>query len=130
MTQPKNPTATEQTEPLPGLDDPAGPLGPMELATRRTLTALAADGLLGERHAMVAQLLLDLAKVVTVSTRTGKASAAAMAAAQILAAYAVLVPEMEGGDPDAYDQLADELRNAAMDAARSAAAARDGARPE
>ncbi len=99
---------------LPGLE-PARPHSPaIVLATRRTIAQLVDDGLADESHAMLLQLLLDLADVVDTGRRQGKASAVAMAAAQMLAAYAVLVPPTDdpgGGDTgDAFDELAGDLR--------------------
>ena len=127
MTEPKNPTANEATEPLPlpGLEPAAQGLAPIELAARRTLAALEAVDLVDERHALPMQLILDLATVVGKACRKGQAAAAAMATAQILAALATLMPEVEGGDGDAYDQLAADLRSAALDSTRSAAEVRD-----
>lgn len=116
MTDPKNPTLTEATTPLPlpGLDEPAGPgLGLLEVAARRTLAGLEADGLLLERHALLAEGILSLARVMTVAEKKGAATAAAHAFNGILAAFAVLVPEGEGGVTDDYDLLANELRDAA-----------------
>lgn len=98
---------------IPGLD--AAPRGASELdkATRRTIVALTAVGLVGEREAMVCQLMLDLAVVVDAGRRQGKAAAAAMAATQLLAAYQLLVPDaVEGGGDDAFDELARDLRAA------------------
>lgn len=114
MTDPADFAPTEAV--LPGLEPPAPRASLLERATRRTIAALEADDRVDESHAMLLQLLLDLAEVVDAGRRQGKASAAAMAAAQMLAAYAVLVPPVEGGDsgdPDAFDQLADDLRRAA-----------------
>lgn len=129
MTAPRNPGALEAGDPLPGLGEPAGTAGPLELAAHRTLAALEADGLLTEQHALIAQLILDLARVATLSVRTGKASAAALAGAQLLAAYDVLTPDTAEGGHDAYDQLAADLRAAAVDETRRATAVRDRAEP-
>jgi hypothetical protein len=127
VTEPKNPGAIEQTEPLPlpGLEPAAPGLSPIERAARRTLSALKAVDLVDERHALPMQLILDLSTVVGAACRKGQAAAAAMATAQILAALATLMPEAEGGEGDGYDQLAADLRSAALDSARRAAEVRD-----
>jgi len=114
----------EPTDPvLPGLDAPPPTASALELSTRRTIAALEALGLVDERHSMLLQLMLDLAQVVDAGRRHAKASAAAMAAAQLLAAYTLLMPETEGGggDGDAFDQLASDLRDAARSAGASVA---------
>lgn len=84
--------------PLPGLE-PAGqaapPRGQLEAATRRTLAALAEAEHIGESDALTCQLMLELSAVVTASVRTGKASAAAMAAAQLLACQELLTARIE-----------------------------------
>lgn len=127
MTEPKNPGAIEGTEPLPlpGLETAKAGLAPIESAARRTLAALADLQLVDERHSLPMQLILDLATVVGAACRKGQAAAAAMATAQILAALATLMPEAEGGEGDGYDQLAADLRAAAVDSARRAAEVRD-----
>ena len=101
-------------------------LGVSRPTLREAYRILESEGLLPEREALTAQLILSLADVVATSTRYGKASAAAIAAAQILAALDRLTPDTEGGDDgDDYTRLADELRAAAVDAARGPAALRD-----
>jgi hypothetical protein len=115
MTEPSDFEADEQL--LPGLEPPARGESPLQLATRRTIAGLNRAGLLDERHAMVTQLLLDLAEVHDVGRRHGKASAAAMAAAQMLAGYQLLMPEAPSGgdDNDEWTRLANELRQAHQD---------------
>lgn len=98
---------------LPGLDVAPRGASALDKATRRTIVALQVAGLVGEREAMVCQLMLDLAVVVDAGRRQGKAAAAAMAATQLLAAYQLLIPEaVEGGGDDAFDELARDLRAA------------------
>lgn len=108
---------------LPGLEPPTRSASPLEVATRRTITRLHELGLVDESHAMLTRLLVDLAEVVDAGRRQGKASAAAMAAAQILATYQILVPvdSGEGGEDDPFDELAGELRDAAAAARRDLA---------
>ena len=99
-------------EALPGLEAPARSASRLELAARRTIKALRAEGLLTERHAVLCQLMLDLAEVIDAGRRNGKASAAAMAAAQLTAAYELMVPDDEpGGDENSeWSRLVAELR--------------------
>lgn len=109
---------------LPGLEPPARGESAIKRAARRTLTALEAAGYLDERHAVICQLVLDLADVVEAGRLQGKASAAAMAAAQLLAAYEHLMPETtEGGGDDDWSTFVADMR-------RSAAEVRDAARPD
>lgn len=99
---------------LPGLGDaPAGETE-LETAVRRSLAALDAAGLLQETHAMAMQLVLDLARAVGIGTRNGRASAAAMAAAQLREAWSLL-PELDmaSGQMDEWEKLAKDLRRAA-----------------
>lgn len=108
--------------PIPGLEPPSRSASPMERATRRSIVALEAAGLVEERHSMVTQLMIELAQVVDAGRRNGKASAAAMAASEIMAAYQLLLPADEGGEThDAYDDLASELRGIANDVRRELA---------
>lgn len=99
---------------LPGLE-PASRLDPpLVVAARRTIAAVDAAGLLTERDALTCALILDLSAAVAAGQRSGKASAAAMAAAQLLAAIDRLpVPEEGGGEDDPYARLARDLREAA-----------------
>lgn len=98
--------------PLPGLEPAARGESPLQLAARRTIAALDATGFLDERHAVLCQLMLDMAEVTDVGRRNGKAAAAAMAAAQLTAAYVLLFPDRPegGGDDDGWDELVAEFR--------------------
>lgn len=109
---------------LPGLEPPARGESALMLATRRSIASLHALGLVDETHALLLQLLLDLAEVVDAGRRQGKASAAAMAAAQILATWQLLLPEAPKGgeDGDGWDDVVAEFR-------RSEAAIRNAAGP-
>lgn len=96
---------------LPGLEPPARGEPAIVSATRRTLAAMEALGLVDELHAQPMQLLLDLAWVVDSGRRQGKASAVAMAAAQMIATYQLLMPESAGGgETDEWNQLVADLR--------------------
>lgn len=82
-------TNNDESHPtLPGLELEAPDSAPssMRRAVITTLEALKADGLLEPRHQAVAQLCLELADAVAAGRRGGRASAAAMAAAQLLSA--------------------------------------------
>lgn len=87
---------------LPGVDltPEIGAPSPLRLAVQKTLEALAQGQLLEPRHAAVAQLALELADAVTAGRRSGRASAVAMASAQLLAALDAL-PKPAGIDADA-----------------------------
>lgn len=115
MTKPTEPTDAPM---LPGLEPPAERESALELAARRTLAELERLGLLEERHAVLCQLVLELSAAVAAGRKGGRASAAAMAAAQLLAAVDQLPTPVERGDgDDAWTQLAADLRAAADRAA-------------
>jgi hypothetical protein len=89
-------TTTEPNESqpaLPGLELDAeltGQRSALRNAVVLTLDALRREQLLEPRHSAIAQLALELADAVDRGTRAGRASAAAMAAAQLLAALDAL----------------------------------------
>ena len=113
MTEPVDYEPDESA--LPGLEPPKRGESAMLSATRRTIASLDAAGFLDETHAALCQLLIELAQVVDAGRRQGKASAVAMAAAQILATYEKLVPESAGGSEDdaAWSELVAEFRRGA-----------------
>ncbi|MFT4299327.1 MAG: hypothetical protein QM597_06815 [Aeromicrobium sp.] len=87
--------------PLPGLEVAARPPGPVEVAARRTITALNASGLISERDALLCQSLLSISRAYDIAAAsTAKAYAVANLHAQLLATLAVL-PTAQGGDDDA-----------------------------
>ena len=97
---------------LPGLEvDPVyGRPSPLRSAVQATLKALDDEHLLEPRHAAVAQLALELADSVDAGKRSGRASAAAMAAAQLLAALDAL-PKPSAADADAeWNQFVADLQ--------------------
>lgn len=111
----------EQLE-LPGLEEPPAAAGALELAVRKTIRALDDLNLLEPRHALTCQLMIELAQAVAAGRAARRASAVALAAAQLREAFLSLPePETEGGTDDAWTQLADDLR------AAGEAAIRDGA---
>lgn len=110
--------SSDEAPTLPGLEPPAPSAGAMELATRKTIAALEAAGLLEERHAMTCQLMIELAQSVEAGRKARRASAVAMAAAQLREAFLSL-PEPEGGSGDGDDPWT------ALEQKLSDAAARD-----
>jgi hypothetical protein len=114
MSEPSDYAAADSGLPLPGLQDQVGHVTELETAVRRSLAALDAAGLLTEAHAMPMQLCLDLARAVGLGTRSGRASAAALAAAQLREAWGLLPTLDEGaGQQDEWDKLAQQLRHEA-----------------
>lgn len=98
-------------QPLPGLEDPTAPASDLELAVRRTLIALADQELLEPRHAGLMQLCISMAQAVDAGVRSRRASAAAMAAAQLREAL-VLLPEPMAAPSSEWDQLVERLEKA------------------
>lgn len=116
-------TDADDTLPLPGLEDPEPRDSALKLSARRTIAELERLALLDDSHAVICQLILDLCDVIDAGRRQGKASAAAMAAAQLLAAYQLLKPQETGGgseDDRAWSELVESFQ-------RGAAALRDSA---
>lgn len=107
---------TDPDTPLPGLE-PAAPVdaGAVELAARRTITALEGD--IDERHAVIAQTLLTVARQLdrAANARNAKDYGVANLVAQLRETYLVLAVdnENERGDGDPFDRLARELGRAA-----------------
>lgn len=60
--------------PLPGLEPTARKASDLEVAVRRTLAALDGEGLVHEVDAGKLQLALELAEVISVKKRSGRAS--------------------------------------------------------
>jgi hypothetical protein len=112
VTEPAEFARTEDV--LPGLEPPKVGESALKRSARRTIVQLEALGLLDDRHAVVCQLMLDLADRVD----RAKDYAAANLGAQLLAAYTLLIPQAEGGAGDDWDEFVADLR-------RSATAARD-----
>lgn len=103
---------TETQPTLAGLElDLTGTIEhPLRRAVVRTLEALDADGLLEPVHAAHAQLALELAD--SIARSGGKASAAAMASAQLMAALDALPKPSKLSTEDALDRwLHLELEN-------------------
>lgn len=112
---------------IPGLEPPRPGVGALERATRETLQSLREAQLLEPRHAMTCQLMIELARSVEQGRKAGRASAVAMAAAQLREAFLSLPEPAEGGgEDDPFAKLARELH----DAAQRDAAVRDAAHAE
>lgn len=102
-----------ETQPmLDGLDvaPEHGQGSKLRVAVIATLEALKKDGLLEPRHAGLAQLALELADAVAVGVRTRKASAAAMAAGQLLTALDSLPKPMAADTAQKFDELLERLK--------------------
>jgi len=84
---------------IPGLEVPdATPSdGPMVQAAAVSLQALQASGTLEPRHAVLVQLVRSLAGAIDRGVTSGRASAVAMAAKQLLDTMVVLDPPPEDG---------------------------------
>ncbi|MDH6181820.1 hypothetical protein M2152_002002 [Microbacteriaceae bacterium SG_E_30_P1] len=105
--------STPEQPMLDGLDiaPEQGQGSKLRVAVIATLEALKSEGLLEPRHAAVSQLTLELADAVAVGVRTRKASAAAMAAAQLLQALDALPKPMAADTAQKFDELLENLRN-------------------
>jgi hypothetical protein len=104
----------ESDETLPGLElnVPAPAAGPLERAAAKSLEAIRPK--LRPRDALTATLVLELARVIDKGVAGGKASAAAMAAAQLREAWAALeeVAGVEGAGVDPFEALLERLGQA------------------
>lgn len=93
---------------LPGLELPAAHPSdsPMVVAAKLTLAELRRSGRVGARHAVQVQLVLALAQAIDAGSRSGRASAVAMAAAQLNETIERLDPPDESS-PELRDRLAE-----------------------
>lgn len=82
---------------LPGLGVADQMESAMVTAARSTIRALAELGRLEPRHAVLTQLILSLAEAIDRGTRTGRASAVAMASKELREALLQLDPPPEDG---------------------------------
>ena len=91
---------------IPGLDTPEGHHreGPMVQSARQSLQALREENRLEARHAVLVQLVVSLAGAIDKGVQSGRASAVAMAAKQLLETMLVLDPPPEDGHADADAQ--------------------------
>lgn len=98
---------------LPGLElgaENGGKSGVLRRAVEATITALHAENLLQPRHAALCQLALTLADAVAVGTRSGRASAAAMAAAQLRETLQALPEPSQAGVAERFESWIRELQ--------------------
>lgn len=96
---------------LPGLTPPHQSDTAMVVAAKATLDELRKLGVLERRHAVLVQLVLSLAHAIDKGTAAGRASAVAMAAAQLRETVLTLDPPPEDGDAgaQAHARLAEFL---------------------
>lgn len=103
---------TEQTDqgalPLPGLDEPKGGrrTSDLEVAIRRTLRELHAQGHVNEVDAGKAQLAIELAQVISIKRATGRASTIGNDARVLMEILDAFVDEAT----DVDDTLRDAMR--------------------
>lgn len=110
---------------LPGLEPARAGIGEVERAARASIAALGDQ--VEPRKAVVVQTLVTVARQIDRAVNSAKAKDYAVAnlVAQLRETFAVLEPQT-GGDLDAFDQLASELRDAAMaERERRSSAVRD-----
>jgi hypothetical protein len=86
---------------LPGLEPSRESDSAMVKAARLTLAALRDADKLKPEHALLTQLILSLAQAIDGGTRSGRASAVAMAAKELREALLQLDPPPEEGQTDA-----------------------------
>lgn len=100
--------------PLPGLELREAPTGEVEQAARRTIAALAADGLLEDRHAAVCQALVSVARAYDRAMTSAKAKEYAVANlhAQLLATLEALPSPEAGVEDDEWTKFQRELERA------------------
>lgn len=88
--------ADEQLE-LPGLGEPAAGSSAMVRAAHDTIAQLHQLGTLEPKHALLAQLVLELAEAIDRGRRSGRASAVAMAARELRDTLLMIDPPPEDG---------------------------------
>lgn len=112
---------------IPGLEvaaPPPGKDGPMAKAAHVTLLALADAHAISPRHQVLVQLVQSLAGAIDAGVASGRASAVAMAAKQLLETMLVLdPPEGPAASGDAMDKL--EALFARLELEANGAAPRD-----
>lgn len=98
---------TERQLELPGLElpEPHPSDSPMLRAAKATLAELARTGAVGSRHAVQVQLVIQLAGAIDAGTRSGRASAVAMASKELRETMLVLDPPDELGSASMRDRL-------------------------
>ena len=104
---------------LPGLelegDEYGRPDSELRKAVMVTLDSLQRDRLLTERHTGLAMLALELADAVTAGRRGGRASAAAMAGAQLRETLLALPAAAEAGEAERFQEFVETIANGGHD---------------
>lgn len=102
---------TDDQPMLPGLTPPAQGDTPMVVAAKVTLDELRRLGVVERRHSVLVALVLSLSSAIDAGTKAGRASAVAMAAAQLRETVLTLDPPPEDGDAsvEAHRRLAEFL---------------------
>lgn len=91
---------------LPGLEPPPASAGAMLKAAHHSIDTLREAGRITGGNAVLASMVLSLADAIDKGARSGRASAVAMAAAQLRETMLVLDPPPEdGADVDALRML-------------------------
>lgn len=86
---------------LPGLEEIERPVTQLEKDVRRTLSALAADGGLSERHAAYMAMALELAGIIGIKKAAGRLSTAANDFRELRELLDALAPADDSGlDPE------------------------------
>ena len=102
----------ESATTIPGLElvpEDQRDVSPMRRAVIATIEALEGDSLLEPRHAAMCQLALELADSVTAGRRSGRASAAAMAAGQLRDTLLALPAPVAGDAAQRFADFVDKL---------------------
>jgi hypothetical protein len=99
---------TDEQPTLPGLEPPTATAGPMLKAAHHSIDTLRAAGRITGANLVLASMVVSLADAIDKGARSGRASAVAMAAAQLRETMLILDPPPEdGGDVDALRMLRD-----------------------
>lgn len=85
---------------LPGLEEIERPPSKLEAAVRRTLSALAGDGALDERHAALMAMAVELADVIATKKTSRRLSTVSNDFAQLREVLEALAPTGDDGDAD------------------------------
>lgn len=83
--------------------------GALRLAVVATIQALHDEKLLEPRHAAMCQLALEMADAVTAGARGGRASAAAMAAAQLRETLEALPEPSSAGVQEKFEKWVEDM---------------------
>lgn len=95
--------------PLPGLEPPTRPPGHLERAVRRSIAALAAQGLVPEEQAARTALAVELAQIIELKRQSGRMSTVGNDARVLVELLDKLLPEApedEAADKQLHDAIA------------------------